>query len=104
MTDILTEGKFVIPMNLKKLVRDYESEYLTDAFSRGQLRSKLWLADTIKELELDLGEMIYICAGWYGVLGALLFERFDVKGSIRSFDIDDTCAVIAETLNRICSI
>lgn len=101
MTDILTEGKFVIPMNLKKLVRDHESEYLTDAFSRGQLRSKLWLVDTIKELELDLGEMIYVCAGWYGVLGALLFERFDVKGSIRSFDIDDTCAFIAETLNRV---
>jgi hypothetical protein len=101
MTDILTEGKFVIPMNLKKLVRDHASEYLTDAFSRGQLRSKLWLVDTIKELELDLGEMIYVCAGWYGVLGALLFERFDVKGSIRSFDIDDTCAFIAETLNRV---
>lgn len=101
MTDILTEGKFVIPMNLKKLVRDYESEYLTDSFSRGQLRSKLWLVDIIRELELDLGEMTYVCAGWYGVLGALLFERFDVKGSIRSFDIDDSCAVIAETLNRI---
>lgn len=101
MTDILTDSKFVIPMNLKKLVRDHASEYLTDAFSRGQLRSKLWLVDTIKELELDLGEMIYVCAGWYGVLGALLFERFDVKGSIRSFDIDDTCAFIAETLNRV---
>lgn len=101
MTDILTDEKFVIPMNLKKLVRDYESEYLTDAFSRGQLNSKLWLVNTIKELELDLGDMIYVCAGWYGVLGALLFERFDVKGSIRSFDIDDSCAFIAETLNRV---
>lgn len=101
MTDILTDEKFVIPMNLKKLVRDYESEYLTDAFSRGQLNSKIWLVNTIKELELDLGDMIYVCAGWYGVLGALLFERFDVKGSIRSFDIDDSCAFIAETLNRV---
>ena len=45
--------------------------------------------------------MIYVCAGWYGVLGALLFERHDVKGSIRSFDFDDSCAFIAETLNRV---
>lgn len=101
MTDIMTDEKFVIPMNLKKLVRDHASEYLTDAFSRGQLQSKLWLVQTINELELDLGEMIYVCAGWYGVLGALLFERYDVKGSIRSFDFDDSCAFIAETLNRV---
>ena len=101
LANIITDEKFVIPMNLKKLVREHSSEYLTDAFSRGQLRSKIWLVDTINELNLDLGDMIYVCAGWYGVLGALLFERFDVKGSIRSFDIDDTCAYIAETLNRV---
>ena len=101
MTHILTGEQFVIPENLKKLVRDYESENLTDSFSRGQLQSKKWLIETVNDLGIDFGEMVYVCAGWYGVLPALMFERCNIAGSIRSFDIDPSCSVIAETLNRV---
>lgn len=48
----------------------------------------------------DLGK-VFICAGWYGTLASFMFdksrEQFDV---IRSFDIDPTCANIAETMNK----
>ena len=95
----LTEEKYTLPINMGKMLKRFEGQALTDAFSRGQLRSKLWVSDTINSLDLDLGNMIYVCAGWYGVLPAILFERNKVE-NIRSFDIDASCSLPAETLNR----
>jgi hypothetical protein len=95
----LTEEKYNIPLNLKNVIKNHESDILVDALSRGQLRSKIWVSDTINDLDIELGDMVYVCAGWYGVLSALLFERNTVE-NIRSFDIDSSCSVPAETLNR----
>ena len=95
----LTEEKYTIPLNLKNMIKNFEGKVLTDSFSRGQLRSKIWASDTIKGLDIDLGDMVYVCAGWYGVLSAILFERNKVV-NIRSFDIDESCSLPAETLNR----
>ena len=95
----LTEEKFTIPLNLKNMIKNFEGKVLTDSFSRGQLRSKIWVSDTINDLDIDLGDMVYVCAGWYGVLPAILFERNKVV-NIRSFDIDASCSLPAETLNR----
>jgi hypothetical protein len=95
----LTEEKYTIPLNLKNMIKNFEGKVLTDSFSRGQLRSKIWVSDTIKDLDIELGDMIYVCAGWYGVLPAILFERNKVV-NIRSFDIDASCSLPAETLNR----
>jgi len=95
----LTEEKYTIPINMGKMVKRFKGKALTDSFSRGQLRSKLWVSDIINDLDIDLGDMIYVCAGWYGVLSAILFERNKVN-NIRSFDIDSSCSLPAETLNR----
>jgi hypothetical protein len=95
----LTEEKYTIPLNLKNMIKSFEGEVLTDSLSRGQLRSKIWVSDTVNDLDIDLGDMVYVCAGWYGVLPAILFERNKVD-TIRSFDIDVSCALPAETLNR----
>jgi hypothetical protein len=70
---------------------------LVDAFSLGQLKSKLWLIDNLPD---NLGT-VFICAGWYGTLASLMFDRARKKfDKIRSFDIDETCADIADTMNR----
>lgn len=70
---------------------------LVDAFSLGQLKSKLWLIDNLPN---NLGT-VFICAGWYGTLASLMFDRARKKfDKIRSFDIDETCADIADTMNR----
>jgi len=95
----LTEEKYTIPLNLKNMIKGFEGEVLTDSLSRGQLRSKIWVSDTVNDLDIDLGDMIYVCAGWYGVLPAILFERNKIT-NIRSFDIDASCSLPAETLNR----
>ena len=97
--DFITGSRYIIPQNMKKMINRFEGDALTDAFSRGQLRSKKWLIDMVTALEIDLGDTIYVCAGWYGVLSALMFERIDVK-NIYSFDIDPNTDNPADTLNK----
>lgn len=70
---------------------------LVDAYSLGQLKSKEWLVENLPD---NLGT-VFICAGWYGTLASMMFERArDKFDKIRSFDIDKTCAPIADTINK----
>ena len=81
---------------LKKL---QESNIDMDCFSRGQIQSKKWLVDKLKELDLNLGT-VFICAGWYATIIPMCSEA-DIKfDKIRSFDIDDSVWKIAETFNQ----
>lgn len=69
-----------------------------DALSQGQLKSKMWLIEELKRLNLKLGT-VFLCAGWYGILSVLLFERgFDID-KLRSFDIDPDACRIADKFN-----
>jgi len=71
---------------------------LGDALSQGQIKSKQWLLNKIKGI--DLGT-VFICAGWYGILATMMFENENVYvDKIRSFDIDDSCWKIAEDFNK----
>lgn len=74
-------------------------EFDEDCFSRGQLKSKLWLIEELHNLSLDLG-VVYLCAGWYGTLAVMLFESGLTLEKIKSFDIDPSCASIAELFNK----
>ena len=73
--------------------------YQTDCFSRGQIKSKLWLVQELSKLNKSLGT-VYLCAGWYGTLATMLFESSMNIEKIRSFDLDDSCASIAEIMNK----
>ena len=70
-----------------------------DCFSRGQLKSKLWLVDELKNTGRALGT-VFLCAGWYGTLATMLFERGFQIDKIRSFDFDPDCALVAEAFNK----
>lgn len=70
-----------------------------DCFSRGQLQSKLWLINELTKLDLDLG-VVFLCAGWYATLAAMLFESKIKVDKIRSFDIDPSCIDIAKVFNK----
>lgn len=70
-----------------------------DCFSRGQLKSKLWIIKELKKLNLDLGT-VFLCAGWYGTLATMIFENNIKVDKIKSFDIDPTCWKIAEIFNK----
>ena len=72
-----------------------------DAFSNGQLNSKMWLIDQLGRFDLNLGK-VWIMCGWIGTLAYLMLRRQnDLKfDSIHSFDIDPGCAELADTMNR----
>lgn len=70
-----------------------------DCFSRGQLNSKMWLVDELIKINENLGT-VFLCAGWYGTLAVMLFESGLKIEKIRSFDVDASCAPIAEIFNK----
>lgn len=99
--------------NLKNAIRNYPDVDFTDALSIGQIKSKNWLIDQLHwetcEGYLPGNGMVFILGGWYGTLAAMMLEsrkyymtsntKFN-KIKIRSFDIDPTCAPIADAMNK----
>ena len=100
----------LVPMRDETFIRNFfeiyeypgaNKESILDAFSRGQIDSKMWLINTLIRLDMDLGR-IWIMCGWIGSLAYLMFKKktylnFD---SIRSFDIDPICTDLADMLNK----
>ena len=71
-----------------------------DAFSNGQVDSKLWLCRELENLGWE-SSLTHIYGGWYGVLSFLLLsrEKFKVK-KIESFDLDPSCEEVADMINN----
>lgn len=80
---------------------NFNAKEMMDAFSNGQLNSKLWLIDIVNTLGIPLGKVWTLC-GWIGTLAYLMFMHKDQLSvvSVRSFDIDSTCHELADTMNR----
>lgn len=71
-----------------------------DSFSHGQIKSKLWLCETLEPL-LQSKSKIIILGSWYNILGFMLLVRnndklFDILG----IDLDPNAIAIA---NKICN-
>jgi len=71
-----------------------------DAFSNGQVDSKIWLCQELEKL-FDRIDNIWIYGGWYGLTAFLLKtrERITIQ-TIRSYDIDPGCEKIADIVNE----
>lgn len=74
---------------------------ISQAVGHRQIACKTWLRDALADTLGASFETVWIVAGWYGVLSAILFddERFKL-GKIVSFDLEPDCAPVATTLNR----
>jgi len=74
-----------------------------DSFSTGQLQSKEWAVEVMKDVRqienLEYGIIFNLC-GWYGILPAMLWVKDVPFTAIRSFDIDEKCKKIADRINR----
>lgn len=80
-----------------------------DAFSDGQVRSKIWLA---RELERVLKKsprartydnIVWVLGGWVGILPFVLLSRDDAElyRHVRSFDLDPTATGRANLINNV---
>ena len=75
-----------------------------DAFSAGQIQSKIWLVETLEEcLDPDVRpQSIWLLAGWYGLINLLIRARGCIPVSlVRSFDTDPECESIADKINNL---
>jgi hypothetical protein len=71
-----------------------------DAFSHGQIKSKLWLCDELEKYVQNESK-IAILGGWYNILGFLLLARKQDKiSSILNIDIDSSAIEIANKINE----
>lgn len=72
----------------------------TDAFSHGQIISKIWLLEKL-EPWLKPQTNAYIFGGWYNVLGMMMMVRqSDLYSSITSIDLDPDTACVSD---KICN-
>jgi hypothetical protein len=71
-----------------------------DAFSSGQIASKIWLCEQLEKLFNDI-DSVWIYGGWYGMTAFLLQSRGNISiSSIRSYDLDPTCEAVADMINE----
>lgn len=71
-----------------------------DAFSSGQIGSKIWLCEELERL-FDSVDHIAVYGGWYGVTAFLLNSRGNIDiGKIRSYDVDPACEKVADMINE----
>ena len=71
---------------------------LLENFWASQLRSKAWLINVIKMLDLPQDGNVYIFGGWYGILASLILDNFNYN-AVYSIDIDTDCKVIGKKLD-----
>lgn len=74
---------------------------LHDAFSKGQVKSKLWAASILSQIgdQINFKKIDLLC-GWYGLMARIIFDKFqDKEITIESIDIDENCKPIADCLN-----
>ena len=71
----------------------------SDAFSSGQVGSKIWLCENLESSFGPYDQTVWILGGWYGLTAFMLFSRNIIPIKFcRSFDIDPSCEPIADTL------
>jgi hypothetical protein len=103
MLDVVPDPKVFLERYIALAAHD-NAMYISiqDAFSSGQIDSKLWLIDVVSSLRLRCGNTWTLC-GWIGTLGYLMLLKKAELGlaSVRSFDIDPHCADLADTLNKM---
>jgi hypothetical protein len=72
---------------------------LGDFLSRGQVKSKLWMADELKQIvDGPLGNVVFY-GGWYNFMAHFLFSEFEVD-KITSLDLDENVVNPCKQLYR----
>lgn len=75
----------------------YDPLALQDAFSRGQVLSKIWLVEELKKIKSNF-EMIHVHAGWFGQ-HRLYIESAGIRfNKMRVFDSDETACNVSDTI------
>jgi hypothetical protein len=82
------------------ITENQKQNNLKDAFSSGQIGSKLWLCEQLESLFKNI-DSIWIYGGWYATTAFLLKSRSNIDiSTIRSYDVDPECESVADMINE----
>jgi len=84
--------------DLTQAIDKYNLDF--DAFAYGQLKSKQWIIDELEAMNNPYLGVVFNLCGWYGLLPAMMFNARIKAKKIRSFDIDESCWMIADQMNK----
>lgn len=71
-----------------------------DAFSHGQLKSKMWLCEEL-EKHMPNNAVVAILGGWYNLIGFMMLVRnYNKISSILNIDVDDSAIDVANKINN----
>jgi hypothetical protein len=88
----------IIDVLYKYYREGYDPLVLQDAFSRGQVQSKIWLTEELQKVNEHF-DTIYHLGGWYGQL-TWYFDKRITFNKYRNFDIDiEACKVSDYIIN-----
>jgi hypothetical protein len=85
---------------IKLINLKYPNSRLFEAFSKGQIESKLWIVKELVNIPNIEKRSLHIHCGWYALLAYLIYNKIDDKITIRSYDIDKNCFPVSCILNH----
>lgn len=101
---VYTLRKFADAPILNVLYKYYREGYdpvpLQDAFSRGQVQSKIWLATELAKIKKEF-DTIFLLAGWYGQLLNYLNIAGITFDKARVIDIDPAACQVSDKIFNI---
>lgn len=101
---VYTLRKFAESNVLDILYKYYREGYdplpLQDAFSRGQVQSKIWLAKELAKIKTDF-DMVFVLAGWFGQTTHYLDAAKIRYTKARIIDIDHVACAISDKIFNI---
>jgi hypothetical protein len=80
-----------------------EPSALEDAFSRGQINSKIWLATELAKVKTDF-DTVFFLAGWFGQLRYFIDYANITYNKIRVLDIDPVACKVSDQIFNVDSI
>jgi hypothetical protein len=88
-----------------KIINKYYREQhnplaLQDAFSRGQVNSKIWLVTELAKIKKEFN-MVFFLAGWFGQLRYFMDYANITYDKIRILDIDPTACKVSDQIFNV---
>jgi hypothetical protein len=94
----ISSDRIIVWMNIiRDLSNNKHQSTLLENFWGDQIRSKSWLTNELKKLNIPVISNIFIFGGWYGLLAQLLSDSY-FHANIFSIDIDPLCKEYGEKL------
>jgi hypothetical protein len=87
----------IIDLIYKYFREGNDPKYLQDAFSRGQVNSKIWLVTELAKIQKKF-DMIHVHAGWFGQHRIYLDNAGIEYNKMRIFDVDEDACKVSDTV------